>query len=130
MVKDYLTDVYGEPGDGTGLTFTATAEFVTHVCTFHGLCLYGSLRNEPAMARNIQCYFFAWKYGNISITNTMSQYMDRKEWFLAIIAYSLVVLVFLEGGEDIWFAIIPLYVVLFGLPVYVAAHFINNCLLK
>ena len=45
--------------------------------------------------------------------------MDKKEILLSIIAYTLIVKLFDEGGEDIWFTIIPLYALLFLLPVFV-----------
>ncbi|NGM68721.1 hypothetical protein G6M89_06810 [Natronolimnobius sp. AArcel1] len=52
--------------------------------------------------------------------------MNRTELFLAIIAYTLIVQVFVDGGEDIWFAILPLFVLLFALPIFVVLDLLKN----
>ncbi|WP_162989780.1 hypothetical protein [Natronorubrum halophilum] len=52
--------------------------------------------------------------------------MDRTELFLAIIAYTLIVMVFVDSGEYGEFALIPLFVLLFALPIYVVIHLVNN----
>ncbi|ELY78390.1 hypothetical protein [Natrinema pallidum] len=49
--------------------------------------------------------------------------MDRTELFLAIIAYTLIVRTF---GEDGGGAMIPLFVLLFALPIYVVVHLYRN----
>ncbi|WP_207586664.1 hypothetical protein [Halomontanus rarus] len=45
--------------------------------------------------------------------------MNRTDFFLAIIAYALIVQIFVEGGGDVPFGTILLLVLLFVLPVYV-----------
>ena len=54
--------------------------------------------------------------------------MDRSEWFLAIIAYMLAVLIFTLEADNVDLAIIPILAVLFGLPIYVVAHLLNGYL--
>lgn len=52
--------------------------------------------------------------------------MNRTELFLAIIAYTLIVQVFADSGEYIGFATIPLFVLLFALPVFVVIDLLKN----
>ncbi|MBZ6493534.1 hypothetical protein [Natrinema longum] len=49
--------------------------------------------------------------------------MDRTELFLAIIAYTLIVRTFGREAEG---AMIPLFVLLFALPIYVVVHLFRN----
>ena len=52
--------------------------------------------------------------------------MNRTELFLAIIAYTLIVMVFAVGGENVGFALVPLFVLLFAIPAYVVIDLVRN----
>lgn len=52
--------------------------------------------------------------------------MGRQEILLSIIAYTLIVMLFDQGGEEIWFAMIPLYALLFLLPIFVILDIAND----
>ncbi|WP_175416420.1 hypothetical protein [Natrinema versiforme] len=52
--------------------------------------------------------------------------MDRTELFLAIIAYTLIVLTFTIDGAYVDFAMVPLFGLLFAIPLYVAGRLIKN----
>ncbi|MFC6768490.1 hypothetical protein [Natrinema soli] len=52
--------------------------------------------------------------------------MDRTELFLAIIAYTLIVMTFVIEGEYVDFAMVPLFGLLFAIPLYVAVRLIRN----